>query len=93
MNRIEQSLLLYLETCAVDHGGKVESVRMNEEDHAIARRWTVEGFIIFRRIKFKEIRGTRTHTAALSEPAWEAAHRLRRERVARMAGAALEGKG
>lgn len=39
MTRNEISLLLYLETCAVDHCGRIDVRRLNEDDLRILRRW------------------------------------------------------
>jgi hypothetical protein len=50
MTKDERSLLLYLETCAVDHTGKVDGIKMNDEDRAIAERWAQEGFIKYGRV-------------------------------------------
>jgi hypothetical protein len=50
MSRAERSLLLYLETCAVDKGGIVAACHMNAEDFATARAWHKTGFLRFSRI-------------------------------------------
>ena len=88
MTNNEKSLLLYLETCAVDHGGAVEGRRMNDEDFALAARWSVEGFITFERIRARDIKPDQqrvaTHGVSLSQAAWEAAHKERRARAVRM---------
>lgn len=89
MTKDELSLLLYLEACAVDHGGKVEAIRMNEGDFDIAERWKRTGFIQFGRIFADAIRKSRgravvTNWVVLSESAWQAAHAERRARALRM---------
>ena len=89
MTREEKSLLLYLETQAVDYGGKIQSVRMNADDHTIATRWKDVGFIQFGRIAFKDIDNStgnypRTHWVVLSEEAWRLAHEERRVRCQRI---------
>jgi hypothetical protein len=93
MNKEERSLLLYLETCAVDQGGSVESLRMNAEDFDILTRWAENGFVQFGRIYSRDV--TRlakmssrrpTNWVELSEEAWNAAHSERRARSKRMAG-------
>ena len=89
MTREEESLLMYLETRAVDHDGKVDLAHMNDEDHLIVARWAEEGFIVWwRRLLFKEIRRASrrsaiTHHVNLGEQALKEAHRLRTERIGR----------
>ena len=88
MTKTYLSLLLFLETCAVDFGGTVDVRHMNIEDMQIAKEWTDSGFVEFRRIPFKAIRQrgakTRTHFVTLSNDAWVAAHAERRARCQRM---------
>jgi hypothetical protein len=55
LTKDERSLLLFLETCAVDHGGIVDTCHMNATDQAIAARWVIEGFIEYARIRFHDI--------------------------------------
>lgn len=87
MTRDELSMLLYLETCAVDQGGLVEGVRCNEKDLEIAQRWDDEGFLHFGRLKFRDIErvGNRTftHWVRFTDKAWEEACSARRGRSAR----------
>lgn len=87
----EKSLLLYMETAAVDYGGKLQAVRMNDDDFAIADQWNKTGFVRFGRIAMRDIlpRGAtgehpRTHGCILSEEAWTAAHAERRARCQRI---------
>ncbi len=84
----ERSLLLYVETCAVDYGGLVHCQRINEADREILKRWDSEGFLSFSRITFKSlgILKDKHHTdlVRLSEEAWALAHEERRARSARM---------
>lgn len=49
----EASLLLYLETCLVDYGGKVES-RLCHDDFDICKRWTASAYISFGRLFAQE---------------------------------------
>ncbi len=96
--RDEKSLLLYFETQAVDYGGTLESVRMNADDFAIAKRWNEAGFVRFGRIAFHDIKKhsgvARDHWCVLSEEAWALAHAERRARCARvMATLKVERKG
>ena len=84
----EKSLLLYFETQAVDYGGKLESVRMNADDFAIAKRWNEAGFVQFGRIAFHDIKKNagvaRDHWCVLSDEAWKLAHAERRARCDRV---------
>jgi hypothetical protein len=93
MTKDERSLLLYLETRMVDYDGIIDPRMMNEPDFEIAKRWDREGFIKFGRLKMREIKfldekfrnaKTRTHAVRFTTKAWEAAHRERRARSARM---------
>jgi len=84
----EKSLLLYMETQAVDYGGKLEAVRMNSDEFAIAQRWNELGFVKFGRIASHDIKKfsgvARDHWCVLSEGAWAAAHAERRARCQRL---------
>lgn len=86
MTKDERSLLLYLETRAVDYGGKVDTRHMNAEDMAIAKNWNTEGFVKFGRIKFHDINilSKMTHWCELSDEAWTLAHQERRARCTRI---------
>ena len=87
LSRDEQSLLLYAESCAVDCSGKMAGVRINGEDIEILRCWNESGFVRFGRIPMREIisagRAANTHWCVLSDAAWKAAAKLRRERAER----------
>lgn len=79
----EASLLLYLETRAVDHDGKVELQHMNAADQKTATRWNKQRFIFYGRLPANYIRSRKTqctHYVVLSDEAWAEAARLRRER-------------
>lgn len=78
MSKDERSLLVFLETELVNHGGKVDARHMNADDMAIARQWCSEGFIKFGRIKLHGITDNRTHWVEFSDEAWELAHAERR---------------
>lgn len=96
--REEKSLLMYFETQATDYGGTLESVRMNADDFAIAKRWNEAGFVHFGRIAFNDIKRhngvARDHWCVLSEEAWKLAHAERRARCERvMAKLNVERKG
>lgn len=97
-SREEKSLLLYFETQAVDYGGTLESVRMNADDFAIAKRWNESGFVSFGRIAFHDIKKNagvaRDHWCVLSREAWQLAHAERIARCERvMATLKVERKG
>ena len=85
----EESLLLYLETCAVDSFGKVKSIHMNQDDFKLAEEWHKSGFIKFGRmlsteIKRDSVRGYEyTHYVILSDDAWREVAKLRMERAKR----------
>lgn len=83
MTKDERSLLVFLETQAVDHGGKVFSASMNADDIAITKSWIESGFIQFGRIKANVITHSRFHWVILSDEAWRKAGELRKERALR----------
>lgn len=86
-DRNSQSLLVYLETCAVNNGGLVIGARMNEDDFNLVEQWKNNGFIQFGRIAMADIpTDTRTphdHWVVLSEKAWQMAHQFRIARAER----------
>lgn len=86
MSSEERSLLLYLETRAVDHGGLVDTRHMNQEDMAIAKKFNDTGFLSFGRVNSKSLKNTGlcSHWCELSEEAWTLAHAERRARNVRM---------
>lgn len=85
MNKDARSLLLYFETCAVDHGGLVDELHMNDADRLIAKQWNDTGFVKYSRIAARFIgMSKRTHAVFLSEEAWTLAHEERRNRQKRM---------
>lgn len=55
MSKDERSLLLYFETCAVDHTGLVHHLKMNAADRVIANRWAQTGLIEMGRVCFGDI--------------------------------------
>lgn len=80
----ERSLLLYLESRAVDYGGRVDIRNMNENDMEIAKRWDKQGFIGFGRIVIRHHNVQGTHWCKLSQEAIELAHQGRKNRMMRM---------
>lgn len=88
MTKDQLSLLLYLETCAVDFGGSVDVVHMNADDQTQAATWHDSGFIEYGRIAsdhFPKQNGRqRTNYVRLSDAAWTAAHEERKARCSRL---------
>lgn len=87
MTRDERSLLLFLETRAVDHGGLVDVKHMSSEDMKIAEKWTDEGFLSFGRVCSADIQNSVskcTHWVELSGVAFTLAHAERFARAKRM---------
>lgn len=84
MTAAEKSLLLYLETRAVDYGGRVNTLHMNTEDMEIAAKWNKEGFIKFGRIVMRHHNSDGTHWCRLSDNAWVLAHKERMNRWERL---------
>ena len=87
LNKDERNLLLFFETCLVDHNGKVATRHMNEIDFAIAKKWTDEGFVSFKRLPLAEVEDRLTYSLAykvlFSEHAFDITHTLRKERALR----------
>lgn len=88
MSRDQKSLLLFLEACAVDQGGAVNTAHMSKKDMGQAERWAKKGFIEWGRISMKHWRTpnqrSRSCWVRLSPEAWTAAHKERGERAERM---------
>lgn len=84
MTRDELSLLLYLETRAVDYGGRVDMWKMKADDMAILKRWNDSGFLQSGRIVISDINQDGTLWCLLSDDAFALAHQERRARAARM---------
>lgn len=92
MTKDERSLLLYLETRAVNHGGLVDTRHMNKDDMEIAEGWNETGFLKFGRIKFHDITGSSTHWCELSDEAWALVSAERKRRYLRIASKLTFGK-
>ncbi len=84
LNQDERSLLLYLEQCAVDHAGRMNILRVNDEDMTILKRWSSEGFIEFGRIVLANCATNGSNWVRLSDAAMEQAHAERKARALRM---------
>jgi hypothetical protein len=92
-SREAESLLLYLETCAVDRCGRVEGLRMNSDDHRLADQMQSDGLLRFGRRLSRFISGharTLTHWVELSDAGWTKANELRKARGLRNAAPAEE---
>lgn len=87
MTPTERSLLLYLETRAVDHGGAVAGAHMNKEDFDIAKRWAKERFVRFSRVlsEFQENAAISksAHVVEFSESSFACAALERKRRAIR----------
>jgi hypothetical protein len=86
LTREQLSLLLFLECRATDHGGLVDTRRMNESDMAQAAKWTADGFLAFGRLASASIKSLNGSTCwvTLSDEAWRLAHEERKARHARV---------
>jgi hypothetical protein len=84
LSKSELSLLLYFETCAVDHGGLVVAgLRMNDEDMAIASRWNTEGFVKFGRVCSRDLSQHGSNWCELSDLAFALAAEARKAKAIR----------
>lgn len=87
MTRDEINLLLYFETCAVDHGGLVRESAMNDIDRTIAAKWSESGYAKFERVCSADRNpagpSSRNHVVTLSGKAFQDAHGLRKARADR----------
>ena len=89
MTRDERSLLLYLETCAVDQGGLAEGRRMNKEDHEAAKKFAELKLAYLYRVpatilfddNLEQVLRKYTHWVTLTPAGFELAHRLRVRRA------------
>lgn len=84
LTRQALSLLLFLETRAVDYGGRVNGRHMNEQDFALAKKMASDGLIGFGRIVARDCNRDGAHWVTLTPEAWEAVHGERKARAARM---------
>jgi hypothetical protein len=85
LSREERSLLLFVETCAVDHAGAMSSKHLSSDDQKLLDRWNETGFVQSGRICFKDAeRIKRGQWCELSEDAWLLSRQERRERAERL---------
>ena len=79
-----KSLLLYLETRAVDYSGRVDGRYMNDEDTEMAKKWNDEGYLEFGRVCSDDLRSNAGSLSVhLSEQAYADVARFRKERAER----------
>lgn len=83
LNRKQEGLLMYLETRAVDHSGRVDMARMNKEEREQAEKWNESEYIRFGRIRWADHTAEGSNWVQLSVKAWEDVHLARRARANR----------
>ena len=83
MNRQDEYFLLYVETRCVDYRGILEDVQMNADDLLSLESFKLSGLLEHKLREDTRIRGKNT-VVRLTERGWLEAHKLRRERAARM---------
>jgi len=83
MTEDERSLLLFLESRAVDQAGRVKTIHMNADDMEIAEQWNRDGFVKFGRIASEDLNEFGTHWCHLSDEAWGFAAAERKARAGR----------
>lgn len=86
LNHTEQSCLLYIETCCVDHGGLLEGERMNDDDLKAVERFLQAGILeccgrIPSHLLTSVLHWHPTRYAVLTPAGWALAHTLRRQRA------------
>jgi hypothetical protein len=88
MSKDERSLLLYIESVAVDNAGLIDNRKINDEDRQILGEWDKKGFIFWSRITWESLQKLTNHYTStivrLSNDAWTLAHEERRARNIRM---------
>ncbi len=72
MNILQQRLLIFAETCIVDHRGQMMRECMNDEDRLQLEAWDDEGLVTYAGLQVR-----------FSDRAWKLAHQYRRERAER----------
>lgn len=86
LDRDQKSLLLYLESCAVDKSGRLENEKLNAIDMENLDIWKEAGFLEWGRICYEDVTGKSSFWCQLSEDAISMAHKLRWERIHRLWG-------
>lgn len=84
ITRDQRSVLVYAEHCAVEHGGLLEGIRMNPDDHTALIQLEIAGFLTSGRVPGKMLGSFRvrqvTHWCDLTDAGWDLAAQLRRAR-------------
>lgn len=87
LSQDERSLLVYLETRAVDHGGIVAGHHMNEMELKVAEEWNRENFIRFTRLRPDFLDDVKknggSHAVELSDIAYNCVTLIRKRRAKR----------
>ncbi len=81
--REELSLLLYVESVAVEKSGRLNLRAINAQDSRTLDAWKADGFIEYGRIRAADINSDGAMWVKLSEEAWAAASAERRARAVR----------
>lgn len=84
LSKNEKSLLMYLESRLVDHYGRVDMQRVNEDERKIIEKWSDGGFIKFGRIALKDAKRDGACWVQFTDQAWTVAHFARREMADRL---------
>lgn len=84
LGRGESSLLLYLESCAVDLGGRLDPRRLNDDDRTILEEWKKESFVEHGRIRSEDCNDQGCEWVRLSPEAHIIAAKERLQRAGRM---------
>ena len=85
----EASLLMFLDTCAVDRAGKIDPRRLNRDDWGILERWETDKKLFCGRLPFEHVEKLAkshypaTHWVVLSSEWVAHATHLREERTSR----------
>ncbi len=80
----QRSMLLFLEVCATDFGGKVDAQHMNDDDFKIVEEWKKDGYVMFGRICSADITKNKGYWVELTDRAWTDAHQERKARFQRI---------
>lgn len=85
MNRKQENLLMYLETCLVDHRGRVAGCKLNADDHDQIDKWIEDGLVRFGRLPSQEgdRRFGNTHWVRFRDDAWGIVAQARKDRAGR----------
>ena len=83
LTREEQSLLLYIESCAVDCQGRLDIKKINESERQILAKWAESGLISWGRICSDDITPNGHQWVNLSDQAHVLAAKCRMERAKR----------